>query len=141
MEPFPSTKKIYLIVIQEESNNIDQVYINQEQYSDLISLLQHSKLMPPTIPSSTITSLNQISPHPNLKPNESSDISYVSSLACSSYPKSNIWLLDSRANDHECSSLHFSIHITILNQLMYAYQLILNPQNHISLYFEYILML
>lgn len=62
--------------------------------------------MPHTPPSNAIPSSNQIFTHSDHKLNETSGISFVSSITCSSYSKYRFWIIDSGANGHVCSSLH-----------------------------------
>lgn len=85
------------------SLNNPSASITQEQYSQLIGLLQQTNLLPsnPT----PNPSANHISTHFSHTPNENSGKLFVSTVSCSTYIKPDFWILDSGANDHVCSSL------------------------------------
>ncbi|KAI5427668.1 hypothetical protein KIW84_032905 [Lathyrus oleraceus] len=87
----------------EGSLNNSSASITQEQYSQLIGLLQQTNLLPsnPT----PNPSANHISTHFSHTPNENSGKLFVSTVSCSTYIKPDFWILDSGANDHVCSSL------------------------------------
>lgn len=87
----------------EGSLNNSSASITQEQYAQLIGLLQQTNLLPsnPT----PNPSANHISTHFGHTPNENSGKLFVSTVSCSTYIKPDFWILDSGANDHVCSSL------------------------------------
>lgn len=87
----------------EDSLNNLSASITQEQYAQLIGLLQQTNLLPsnPT----PNPSANHISTHFSHTPNENSGKLFVSTVSCSTYIKPDFWILDSGANDRVCSSL------------------------------------
>ncbi|XP_058774998.1 uncharacterized protein LOC131649251 [Vicia villosa] len=87
----------------EGSHNDSGTSITQEQYAQLISLLQQTNFLPINHPANP--SANHISTHIGHTPNEDSGKSFVSTVSCSTYVKPDFWILDSGANDHVCSSL------------------------------------
>jgi hypothetical protein len=90
-------------VVASTSANIG---ISQEQYTQLVSLLQQSNVLSSTGPSTKHIHTTPPSPNtsgcifPNLSP-------LHNTVSCSIYSNSSNWLLDSGASDHVCSSLHW----------------------------------
>jgi hypothetical protein len=84
-----------------ETSSIPSTNISQEKYDKLLSLLQQVNLLPAAPPSSA----NHIhTPSPSTFFNTSG----ISSIfSCSLQSKSDLWLLDSGANEHIVSSLHW----------------------------------
>ena len=89
--------------------------LTQDHYNHLVSLLQQSQLLALGSTSSTPTS-NHIASAPSfpssyVSPTHPSGISTIFSYALSD--SSNNWLLDSGANEHICSPLHYLLLITL----------------------------
>lgn len=75
--------------------------ISQEKYDQLLSLLQQVNLLPAASTSST----NHIHTPSSSQPFTGSGISSI--FTCSLQSKSDLWLLDSGANEHIVSSIHW----------------------------------
>jgi hypothetical protein len=82
----------------EASSSSSSTGITQEQYTHLVSLLQQSSL---TASASPLVSSN----HVTSQPSTSAGINTISSNSLQVI--NPIWLIDSGANEHICSSLHF----------------------------------
>ncbi|PNX73342.1 peptide transporter PTR2, partial [Trifolium pratense] len=80
--------------------------ISQEQFHQLVVLLQQVNLPPSASTSNPSSSVNQLSMAHGPSPNEPSS-GIVSSLICSLNITSTFWLLDSVASEHICSSLQW----------------------------------
>jgi len=85
-------------IVAEASSSSSSAGITQEQYTHLVSLLQQSTLnasASPPISSNHVTS-------------QSTASSGINTISSNSLHVSNpIWLIDSGANEHICSSIHF----------------------------------
>jgi len=83
--------------VVEPSSSVSNVGITQEQYTHLVSLLQQSNSVASASP--------HVSSNVNSHPTTSSGINTISSNSL--HLTNPIWLIDSGANEHICSSLHF----------------------------------
>jgi transposase InsO family protein len=84
--------------VAEASSSSSSAGITQEQYTHLVSLLQQSNL---NASASTPVSSNHVTSHPST----SAGINTISSNSL--HVINPIWLIDSGANEHICSSLQF----------------------------------
>ncbi|XP_058726423.1 uncharacterized protein LOC131597764 [Vicia villosa] len=90
--------------------NNQNINISQEQYSQLISLLQQTNLTPHASSSNKTSTSNHISTsltHSGHTSYELSGNSYSLIASCSTQNKSQFWIIDSGANDHVCSSINW----------------------------------
>jgi hypothetical protein len=83
--------------VAEASSSSSSTGITQEQYTHLVSLLQQSNLTASATPAS--------SNHVTSNPSTSAGINTISSYSL--HVINPIWLIDSGANEHICSSLQF----------------------------------
>ena len=88
---------------EEDSSRSQCASISQEQYSQLINLLQQTNLLS-QLPNSA-TNVNSTTNH--ISTYESTGNSQVLIASCSTSRKPDFWIIDSGANDHVCSSLHW----------------------------------
>jgi hypothetical protein len=93
----------------EGSSSTSNVNISQAQFSQLMALLQQVNLPPAassSVPSSSTNHISASSMTHGPSPNESSS-GIVCTNSISLHHKNDIWIIDSGANDHVCSSIQF----------------------------------
>jgi len=85
-----------------EASSIPGSTISQEKHDPLVSLLQQVNLLPAASSPSSANLIHAPSSSNSFTPSGISSI-----FSCSLQSKSDLWLLDSGANEHIVSSLHW----------------------------------
>ena len=85
------------------SSAISQTGLTQDQYTHLVSLLQQSSLLPLASSNPSATTNHVISTPSSMTTSAGINTIFTNSL----HVKSPHWLIDSGANEHICSSMHF----------------------------------